>query len=316
MDEQIIKEYDSFETSLNKKIKSKVVILANNYYYLIKENWHNKINGLINCIKNNQLDKSKDDNILLEMKKEEPEFIDDISFILDCLLNKIKIKFISIKLFKLIYDKNILKNHNKVLFSSGNNRIIIEYEGKQENALLLINPLENISRILLISTLNQLELLSDKNHLYKDLIKKEKLDLDKIYIKYYRILTNLKDFSDIYSSQINKENNQSKNGKINKKKRLNKSVDYNQNNSSKNNELKKNYQIRTMPNNNEANINNLDHLELKIKDLQEKIAKKDKIIENLETEKNNYKSKYLKYKEKIKKVESNKLQNLKNIINF
>jgi hypothetical protein len=72
-------------------------------------------------------------------------------------------------LLVLIYDKNILINHNKVLSHSGNNRIIIEYEGKKDNALLLINPLENISKILLISTLNKLNLMSDRNQFYKDL---------------------------------------------------------------------------------------------------------------------------------------------------
>jgi hypothetical protein len=63
--------------------------LANDYYFLIKENWVNNINRLINYKKNNPLEKREDNNIILEMKKEEPEFIDDISFMLDCLRNKI-----------------------------------------------------------------------------------------------------------------------------------------------------------------------------------------------------------------------------------
>ena len=65
-----------------------------------------------------------------------------------------------------------------------------------------------------------------------------------------------------------------------------------------------------------AFTNNLKDLKLKIKDLQETIEKKDKIIQNLETEKNKYKNKYHAYKDKIKKVENNELQNLKNIIKF
>jgi hypothetical protein len=89
MDEQIIKEFDSFQTSLNKKIKSQVFLLANDYYFLIKENWFNNISRLINYIKNNHSEIRKDNNIILEMKKEQPEFIDDISFMLDCLRNKI-----------------------------------------------------------------------------------------------------------------------------------------------------------------------------------------------------------------------------------
>ena len=139
------------------------------------------------------------------MKNEQTEFLDDISSILDCLSKKIKIKFISIKLIELIYDRKILKNHNQISFYSGNNKIIIENKEKPDNALLLENPLENISKVLLISTLNKLSLVNEKNKLYKELLNKEQLDLDKIYKKYNQIIINFKDFSDIYSNHIIKK---------------------------------------------------------------------------------------------------------------
>ena len=139
------------------------------------------------------------------MKNEQTEFLDDISSILDCLSKKIKIKFISIKLIELIYDRKILKNHNQISFYSGNNKIIIEYKEKPDNALLLENPLENISKVLLISTLNKLSLVNEKNKLYKERLNKEQLDIDKIYKKYNQIIINFKDFSDIYSNHIIKK---------------------------------------------------------------------------------------------------------------
>ena len=108
MDELIMKEYNSFEISLKNKIKSIIAIMSGNYCYLIKERWINKIYKLINIKKNNKLEKNKDNNIFLALKIEQPEFIDDISSILDSLSREIKIKFISIKLLELIYDKNIL----------------------------------------------------------------------------------------------------------------------------------------------------------------------------------------------------------------
>ena len=181
MYEQIIKEYNLFESSLNDKLKSTIPITIGNYCYIIKENWFNKINKLINYEKNNQLEKDKDNSNILTFKNEQPEFIDDISSFLDCLSKKINIKFINLKLLELLYDKDILKNHNQVSFYSGNNKIIIEYKEKQNNALLLINPLETISKVLMISNLNKLNPVSEKNQLYKELLSKEQIDLDKIY---------------------------------------------------------------------------------------------------------------------------------------
>ena len=273
MDEKIVKEFDSLEASLNKKIQSKVPITSGNYCYLIKENWFNKISQLIYYKKNDKLDKSKDNNIILNLNNEQPEFIDDISSILDCLENKIKIKFMSIKLLELIYDIKILKNHHQVSFYSGNNRIIIEYKEKQDNALFIINPLENISKVILISTLNNINIINDKNHLYKVLLKKEKLNFDKIYRKYYKILANFKDFSNICLNQIIEENIQSENDnkimdsryKKDIKKNLNRSVDYNQKDSSKYNETEKNLLNKAYQNNNVNNKNDeIKQLKLKI----------------------------------------------------
>ena len=266
------------------------------------------------------MEKNKNNSIKLALKNEKPEFIDDISSILDCLNNKIKIKFMNIKLLEYLYDKDILKDHNQISFWSGNNKIIIEFKDRQDIFLFIVNPLENISKIMLFSTLNKFNLANGKYQLYKELLSKKQLDVNEIYKKYNKIITNIKDYSDIYSSQINKENIQSKNDinnmdikyKKDQKNNLNKSIEYNQN-----------YSLM-----NDDKINKKDdinQLKLKIKDLKKEIEEKIKIIEELEIDKkkyykkyneykdkyNEYKDKYNEYKDKIQKLEKNK-----NIINI
>ena len=264
MDELIIKEYNFFEISFNQKLKNIVPITSGNYCYLIKDNWLNNIYNLINCKKNNHLYNNKNNNILFSFKNEEPEFLDDISSVLDCLSKKIKIKFISIKLLELIYDQKILKKHNQVSFYTGYNKIIIEYKDKPDNALLIVNPLENISKVLLISTLNKLNLVNEKSNLYKELLNKEQLNLDNIYKKYNQIINNFKDFSDIYSNQIienNFEYNYIKRKidvkyKKDTKNKLNRSMEYDQSDFSTNAILMEKNIIPTNPNNNAINKDN------------------------------------------------------------
>ena len=318
MDEEIIKEYNSFKTSFEQKLKNIPITVAN-FCYLIKEEWDNKIFNLINSINNNQLKTNKDKNIFLKLKNEQPEFIDDISSVLDCLNNKIRIKFMGIKLVELIYNKKILKNHNKISYYTGNNKIIIEYEEKQDNALLIENPLENISKVWLISTLNKLNFINEKNRLYQELLNKEQLNIDKIYKKFNQIFINLKDFSDIYSNSVinkNTEDNYNKKRKdvrYNKdtKKNLNKSMDFISSEFSTNKILMEKNIISTAPNYNKINKkNNINQL-----DFKKDIEKHDKISQIFLIDKNKNSNKF-NYEDKTKKFDSNELQNINNIIKF
>ena len=134
------------------------------------------------------MEKNKNNSIKLALKNEKPEFIDDISSILDCLNNKIKIKFMNIKLLEYLYDKDILKDHNQISFWSGNNKIIIEFKDRQDIFLFIVNPLENISKIMLFSTLNKFNLANGKYQLYKELLSKKQLDVNEIYKKYNKII--------------------------------------------------------------------------------------------------------------------------------
>ena len=59
------------------------------------------------------------------------------------------------------------------MINSGNNKVIVTYKEKQENALFLINPLDNISKVLLISIKNELSLYKEKNKFYQEFLNKK-----------------------------------------------------------------------------------------------------------------------------------------------
>ena len=165
------------------------------------------------------------------------------------------------------------------MINSGNNKVIVAYTENQENALLFINPLDNISEVLLISIINKLSLINEKNKLYQELLNKEKLNLDKIYKEYNKIIFNYKDFSDIYSNQSikqNFENNYIKKRidvryKKNTKNNLNRSLEIEPSDFSINEILIKKNIIKTSPNDNAFNKN------YKQLGLKKKIEKKNKI---------------------------------------
>ena len=165
------------------------------------------------------------------------------------------------------------------MINSGNNKVIVAYKENQENALLFINPLDNISEVLLISIINKLSLINEKNKLYQELLNKEKLNLDKIYKEYNKIIFNYKDFSDIYSNQSikqNFENNYIKKRidvryKKNTKNNLNRSLEIEPSDFSINEILIKKNIIKTSPNDNAFNKN------YKQLGLKKKIEKKNKI---------------------------------------
>ena len=106
--------------------------------------------------------------------------------------------------------------------------------------------------------------------------------------------------------------------KKDKKKNLNKSLDYDHIDYLMNDEPKKNSPVKTCQNNNnEINKNDeINQLKLKLKGLKNKIEEKRKIIENLHKEKHKYYNKYHEYKIKFKNLESNELKNFDNIIKF
>ena len=96
-----------------------------NLYYIIKKN--NKFN---------------DDYDFSELIKDDPEFINDFSSIINNLKNNKKLKLVSKIFIEKIYEYDDIKDEKYIKYYSGNNKLIIKYKTEEEDkALLIINPL-------------------------------------------------------------------------------------------------------------------------------------------------------------------------------
>jgi hypothetical protein len=174
-------EYDTFIDRLEKRFKKSTFSCKYEDYYLIDEDWYNK---LVKCFtdykdlkKSNEDSKvSKDD---IHLPEGDPEFIMDFPKLISHLKNNKNIKLVSKKLIEFIYNKNDLKGANCVYYYAGNNKIIIEYKGMNEKlALLSMTPFdEKINKNkLFILVINKQE----KLFLYKNLLSNENdLDIEK-----------------------------------------------------------------------------------------------------------------------------------------
>ena len=215
MNEQIYNriknDYYSFRDRLIKNIQKQIQI--NNYFideecYLANENWINKIENLFNEYdykQNKSYNKILNNNIC-----QSPEIINDFNSIINYLKNNKQFKIISKSFMESIYKKDYLKEFNYAKYYAGNNKLIIEYQIKNEkNALLLINPLnkiQNKNEIFII--LNQNKDNQDKIILYSKLLL---LDNNKIT----EILKNIDYINNIIPFEkyiiLNNPNNNNKN---------------------------------------------------------------------------------------------------------
>ena len=135
-------KYDDFRKTLSANIINASISLNNEDCYLIEENWIDNLREGFNKYKNlkktNKLNKEFDYYNFLPEK--DPNFINNFSTILKNLQNNKKIRCINQKLIELIYDKSDLKNEHCIKYYSGNNKLIIEYEGDNKS-ILLLDPL-------------------------------------------------------------------------------------------------------------------------------------------------------------------------------
>ena len=103
MDDQFIKEviikYKSFKQKLEEQIKSSEIKLLNNECYLINDFWDNILNRNIDCYEiSNSL-------INFSLPKENPEFINNISFFVEYIKKQRKFTLISKEFMNLINGK-------------------------------------------------------------------------------------------------------------------------------------------------------------------------------------------------------------------
>ena len=146
---KIIREFKSFEEGMINDIKNKINPKLMNYKecVLIKEDWYNKFSKIIALDKNNKYSEERDKKLQNFLAKKNPEIFNDIESAINCLNNLSKLKLISNNLIKLAYnDSNNLKNISRVHYYAGYNKLIVEYkENKENDGLLFINPLEDLS---------------------------------------------------------------------------------------------------------------------------------------------------------------------------
>ena len=148
MNEQIYNriknDYYSFRDRLIKNIQKQIQI--NNSFteeecYLSNENWINKIENLFNEYdykQNKSYNQILNNNIF-----QSPEIINDFNSIINYIKNNKQFRIISKTFMESIYEKDSLKEFNYAKYYAGNNKLIIEFQGKDEDKiLLLIDPLD------------------------------------------------------------------------------------------------------------------------------------------------------------------------------
>ena len=130
MKEQIdsIKEkYKYFKNELDNKIKDNNISIYNNTQcYAINESWINEFNRSSTLPRKN------------------PEFLNDISSLINCLKGRKNFSLTNIELMNFIFktNKNELNKNSLFKYYTGNNKIIIENKSNNEKiGLLLIDPL-------------------------------------------------------------------------------------------------------------------------------------------------------------------------------
>ena len=178
---KISHEFINFKTNLKTEISSDNFTknATKNECYYIKEKLFNEIGDKITELNNRK-------NIGLEVKmnlfkllisKNNQEIINDISSAINNLENNSNLKLISKNIISSCNEKNFVLKLNSVKYYAGNNKLIIEfYKSDLSDILLIINPLENLSKQTIYSFSIKIDKIEKKLDLFKDLIQNEILN--------------------------------------------------------------------------------------------------------------------------------------------
>jgi len=160
-------EYYSYRSKLD-KISNESNSIINDFCYLIDENWFNElIKNYQRFINTKNISIGIEFNKLINFPKRGPYFINNFTELIEIIKNKIEFKLISRNLMELICKKEYLKKFNYVKYYGKNNKLIIEYQIKDENkSLLIVDPFELIKREIFIIIFNDI----DKRKLYENIL--------------------------------------------------------------------------------------------------------------------------------------------------
>ena len=176
---KVMKDFYSFKQRLINKIKGDYVPSNEEECYIINETWNSKLDKCFNQFKTFN-DKTSSNHLLQNnpLINERPEIIPNFMKIIFYINNNNKFEIFSKSLFDYLYTINDLNNCNYAKYYAGNNKLIIEFQGKDEDkALLLIDPLgkDEIKKKSFIILINNEE-KEGKLLLYKDLINLENIN--------------------------------------------------------------------------------------------------------------------------------------------
>ena len=170
---KVMNEFYIFKQRLINKIKGDYTIFSEEECYIIDETWNNRLEK---CFTQYETTKEKNgSNYLLEyipLINKGPEIIPNFKTIIVYIYKNNKFEIFSKSLFDYLYTINDLNNCNYAKYYAGNNKLIIEFQGKDgDKALLLIDPLgkDEIKKKSFIILINNKE-KERKLLLYKDLI--------------------------------------------------------------------------------------------------------------------------------------------------
>ena len=154
-----MKENKSYRNKLD-KISNESNSIINDICYLIDENWYDDLNkNYQRFINTKKLTNGIEFNKLINFPKRNPNFINNISELIERIENKIEFKLVSRNLMEIIYKKQYLREFNYVKYYGRNNKLIIEYQIKDENkSLLIVDPFKLIKREIFIIITNDVKL--------------------------------------------------------------------------------------------------------------------------------------------------------------
>ena len=163
---EIMNENNSYNNKLD-KILSESNSIINEICYIIDENWYKELSQNFDRYKNTKnISNGIEFNKLINIPKRTPNFINNFSEFIENLKNNIEFKLVSKKLMEIIYEKDLNK-FNYVKCYGKNNKLIIEYEIKDENKpLLIVDPFKLVKREIFIIIINDIE----KNKLYENIL--------------------------------------------------------------------------------------------------------------------------------------------------
>ena len=135
-------EFNGFKNRLINNIKDNIDnnrSIIGEDCYIVNEIWNNKLEKCFNqCTNNEERNKSKDLLEFYSLINDGPKIIPNSTTIISLINDNNKFKLLSKNIFEFLYQKYDLSDCNYAKYFAGNNKLIIEFQGKDEDKALLL----------------------------------------------------------------------------------------------------------------------------------------------------------------------------------